>query len=140
LGGGSPGCFDLYLFLDDLVLDLTSAIPVLPTIAALWDNWSFVGGDAVYYKLTGNPGKQNLIVQWNQAIQGNKTATFQALIRESGNAIEFRYQDQDINNANSATIGVSSGQLAAKRLQWSYNTPFSSYQLAPPIGIRPLNR
>jgi hypothetical protein len=124
--------------------DLSNAAalsPSLPTLAALWSNWSTNAANsasAVYYKVTGSPGNQNLIVQWNQVVQGGKTATFQALIREAGNSIEYRYTSQDVNNANPATIGISDGLTNGQRLQWSYNTPFSTYN-PPTVRFRSLN-
>jgi hypothetical protein len=117
-------------------VDLNTTPTGVPTLAALWSNWSAPNG--VYFTTTGSPGNQNLIVQWNQVVDGGRTATFQALIREAGNSIEYRYATQgNLNNANPATIGISDG--GSQRLQWSYNTPFSTYS-PPTVRFRSLNQ
>jgi hypothetical protein len=111
-----------------------------PTIAALWKDWNFTaaGSDAAYYKLQGPPGARSLIVQWNKAADSNgNLATFQAVLREFDNAITFRYITE-LNpigaasfSTGGATIGLrnTNGNANGQRVEWSYNTPFSSYEI-----------
>jgi hypothetical protein len=113
-------------------LPLTSSFGAnnFPTIAAIWQDWNFPSGDsnaAVYYRLAGSVGNRRLVVQWNRAIAGGGVASFQAILREIDNSIEFLYSP---GAYSSGTVGIRdiNGDTNGQRLQWSYNTPFSSYE------------
>lgn len=120
-----------------------------PTIAVLWDAWTFkpkldATTDALYYQTSGAVGSRQFTVQWNQAASKFATApsgnvTFQAVLFENSNDIVFSYLDTFLANGTpenfgaGATVGIrnTNGNVNGQRLEWSYNTPFSSYQLLP---------
>jgi hypothetical protein len=107
----------------------TPLSPPQPTIAVLWDDWMTPRtGDAVYYQTAGSPGSQQFIVQWNR-LEGfsfsPSTVTFQAVLFEGSNSIEFRYQDVDSGDGRSfganSTVGIGAGGTGTS-LQWSYDS------------------
>lgn len=127
---------------NESLTSLSTAIP--PTIAVLWDDLTFntaTNPDAnrVYYQTLGSGNSERLVIQWDKAgvvgeTGANKLITFQAILYKNDDKIRFNYLDTLVspgspaNAAGLATVGISNGQVGGQRLQWSYNTPFSSYQ------------
>jgi len=103
----------------------------VPAIAPLWDDWvTFGGADAVYYQTSGAPGNRRLIVQWNMILGyywSPSSVTFQVVLFEGSNEIEFRYQDVDSGDYRSfggdATVGIRDANASSngRWLQWSHN-------------------
>ena len=124
-----------------------------PTIAVLWDAWTFkpkpgAVTDALYYQTSGAVGSRQFTVQWNQAASKfadapTGTVTFQAVLFENSNNIVFSYLDTFLatgtpeNFGAGSTVGIrnTNGNVNGQRLEWSYNTPFSSYELLPSQSI-----
>ena len=87
--------------------------------------------DDVYTMTQGVPGQRELIVQFNDVViyynnNAAQTLTFQVVLREGNNEIEFRYNDATLSSATyslgrSATIGISDG-TGDRFEQFSYNT------------------
>ncbi len=105
--------------------------PALPTISALWDNWNVQSPAAVYTQSMRIRRNRFFIVQWNQVFNNNgqsNLASFQAILFRNG-SILLNYQGFG-DLAGSATIGIN-GLSPFQRLQWSYNTPFSTYPAQP---------
>lgn len=92
-------------------------------IAPLWDDLNPDAGGRVYYEAKGD----QLIVQWNDIRHyegGSSGVTFQAVLYGDGR-IFFNYQDMDfgkseINNANSATVGIQGTYW--RGLQYAFNS------------------
>jgi len=109
-------------------------VPDRPTIAVLWDDWSFVPTgptDAVRLQALGAPGGREFVVQWNRARsflgpQGN-TVTFQAILFEDSRDILLQYADvltgDFRDRGGSATVGIRdvAGHTNGRNLQWSFN-------------------
>ncbi len=78
-----------------------------------------VNSDDVYTLTQGLPGEREFIVQYHDVViyfddTAGETVTFQVVLREGSNEIEFRYDDVTLTNStyslgNSATIGISDG-------------------------------
>ena len=70
-----------------------------------WDDWSPNQGGDVKYETIGTSPNQRFIAQWTDVphFDGTGTSTFQAVLFEGSNAIEFRYSDL---SPNSPTVGV----------------------------------
>jgi PEP-CTERM motif len=121
----------------------TTALPAdLPTIAALWDDWSslknvFPSSDGVYYGTIGTPGNREFVVEWNNMFAccpwGTSPVTFEAVLFEGTNNILFQYAtttsgitDGIVGDANDhgATAGIgirdSAGQLNGRVAQFSF--------------------
>ncbi len=124
-GGGSA---------DYANVDLTSQSTDVnvPTIAPLWDDWQTFqsGADAVYYQTLGDAPNRRFVVEWHVVdhyFSSPSSVTFQAVLFEGSNEIEFRYLDVVTGNANnngaSAAVGIrdTSGQSNGRNLQWSFN-------------------
>jgi hypothetical protein len=122
--------------------------PSLPAIAVLWDDWKFDPANstsAVYYRALGNANNRRFVVQWNQAVSnvaGASSVTFQAILRGNGR-VDLLYKDATTANpttvdGKNATIGLRAGATAnpRRRLQWAYNSSFSSYAIGNNTGIR----
>jgi hypothetical protein len=63
-------------------------------IAPYWDDWNPAAVGEVYRQLSGSAPNRVLIVQWNNVRHFNSAsilATFEALLFEGSNCIEFRY-------------------------------------------------
>jgi hypothetical protein len=75
-------------------------------ICPLWDDWAPNQGGDVYYQTLGSAGSQRFIVQWNNVVHfsGSGNATFQAVLYEGSNCIQYRYGSP--LNYNTPTIGV----------------------------------
>ncbi len=112
-----------------------------PMIAVAWDDWTttYSGTDGVYYKTQGAPGSKSFTVEWRNtkaydpASNSNSSpVSFEAVLYEGTNAIEFRYLDMetggslvnpDASRGATATVGVRdvNANLNGRYLQWSNN-------------------
>ena len=117
--------------------NLTSA-PSQAAIAPFWDNLYVSGGanSAVYWEVLGTGAGQRLVVQWNQvsflAGGGVGQITFEAVLGEQGNTIQFNYLDLDASSSGSggasASVGVKdAGTQGANRLLVCYNNGPNAY-------------
>lgn len=110
--------------------DIPTATPAL-AILPFWDDLDFrslVPPDmGVYYKTVGTAPNRRFIVQWHEAPHfpaiGN--ITFQAVLFEGSNNINFVYEDIDfgdaaLNRGLSATIGLNNN--AGEANKYSFNT------------------
>ncbi|MEM8749863.1 MAG: tandem-95 repeat protein, partial [Pseudomonadota bacterium] len=105
----------------------------LPAIAPFWDviGMDRVNSDDVYTLTQGLPGEREFIVQYNDVViyfndNAAETITFQAVLREGSNEIEFRYDDATLTSGTynlgaSATIGLSDGTGKLSE-EFSFNT------------------
>ena len=78
----------------------------LPSIAPFWDiiGMDRTNSDDVYTMTQGVPGQRELIVQFNDVViyynnNAAQTLTFQVVLREGNNEIEFRYNDATLSSA-----------------------------------------
>jgi uncharacterized protein (TIGR03437 family) len=107
----------------------------LPTVAPYWDDLTFAtaGADAVYYQTVGVAPARRFVVQWNNAfrLNGTRGITFEAVLYEATNRIQFYYRSLGTGGAagedqgGRATVGVrdAAGQSNGRRVQWSYRSP-----------------
>ncbi|NRB29797.1 MAG: DUF4347 domain-containing protein, partial [Rhizobiaceae bacterium] len=117
-GAGSPGGGGAY---NNVSFSSGATLGGLPSIAPFWDiiGMDRTNSDDVYTMTQGVPGEREFIVQFNDVViyfndTVGETITFQAVLREGSNEIEFRYDDVTLSNATyslgaSATIGVTDG-------------------------------
>ncbi|MEP1209160.1 MAG: DUF4347 domain-containing protein, partial [Rhizobiaceae bacterium] len=117
-GAGSPGGGVAY---NNTSFAAGNTLGGLPAIAPFWDvlGMDRANSDDVYTLTQGLPGEREFIVQYNDVViyfddTAGQTITFQAVLREGSNEIEFRYDDVTLDNGtyslgNSATIGISDG-------------------------------
>jgi hypothetical protein len=105
--------------------------PTQAAIAPLWDDLHTGTVGAVYYATTGAPGSRIFTTQWDDvrhfSSSGSCCGTFQSVLFEGSNVIEFRYADVDFNIpgfsfGNNATVGISGGSASGNYLQWSHNS------------------
>lgn len=123
--------------------DLGQIMPfsATPMIAVAWDDWTttYSGTDGVYYATQGASGSQRFIVEWRNtkaydpASNSNSSpVSFEAVLYEGTNAIEFRYLDMetggslvnpDASRGATATAGIRNvdAYLNGQFLQWSNN-------------------
>jgi hypothetical protein len=116
-------------------LDLEAPELDVPLIAVLWDDWEFDSDrqvdppDQTYYQLLGPVGNQRFVIQWNRAMgfsDSPSTVTFQVVLFEGSNDIEFRYADTFTgtfrDDGGSATVGIrnTAGHQTGEKLQWHY--------------------
>ncbi len=95
--------------------DLTQS-PILPTVAALWDDLIISGtaNSNVFWEVQGSGNSQELVVQWNEVrfvgAGSSDVITFQAVLRENDDSIQFNYLDLDATHSGSggasATVGI----------------------------------
>lgn len=96
-------------FGDDLGSVLNDPIPNTYTpndlIAPYWDDWNPRAGGTVHYQTVGDTPNHRFIAQWNKVkhYDGHGMSTFQAILFEDTNCIEFRYGS--LTNV-SPTIGI----------------------------------
>jgi hypothetical protein len=99
----------------------TIGLAMLP----FWDDMDSDTGN-VYWEVQGSAPNRTLIVEWyNRPHYSNVgAATFEVILYEGSNVIEYHYLDTDFGNASynagiSATVGINwDGSVA---LQYSYN-------------------
>ena len=100
-------------------------------IAPWWDDLYPENGGEIYYETKGSIPNRRFIVQWEDEDHfilrnsgTNNYITFQLVLYEGSNNIDFVYQDTDFNNATyddaaSATIGIQDG---TDNLRYSFNS------------------
>jgi hypothetical protein len=98
-------------FGDDLGSVLNDPIPNTYSpnylIAPYWDDWNPSAGGTVHYQTSGDTPNRRFIAQWNKVEHydgGGKKSTFQAILFEGTNCIEFQYRPR--LNKVSPTIGI----------------------------------
>lgn len=111
--------------------DLT-AEPYMPTIAALWDDWRYydeVDASGIFWQVVGDAPSRRLVVQWQDVLpysddfeQSLDTVTFQAVLYESSNRIQFNYldlaSDEPSTEGASATVGAKGEGYQDPPVQW----------------------
>lgn len=141
-------------------IDFTSQTPAAnrPLIAPFWDDLSFAwpGSGSVVYQTLGAPGSRRFIIQWDRVSGSNGTGLydFQVILSEADRSIRFQYRvvssgDPAQARGAGATVGIRGigGNTNGNRLQWSFNAPVLSDNLAllftapaapPPSGGGPI--
>ncbi|NPA45824.1 MAG: T9SS type A sorting domain-containing protein [Chlorobi bacterium] len=102
---------------------------VLVGFYPFWDDIDDNAGD-VYWEVKGSAPNRYVVIEWYQRPHYNNidNATFELILYEGTNEVEFRYQDIVFNDSSldygaSATIGIkASGGV----YQYSYNTAIDS--------------
>jgi hypothetical protein len=100
------------------------------TIYPFWDDLDIggTGGGQIYTTMEGSGTNRRFIIQWHnlphEELQNGDTVTFQVVLHEGSNNIDFVYRDTTLGNADydhgrSATIGLNKGTVA---LQYSADT------------------
>ncbi|MCB9100132.1 MAG: hypothetical protein H6632_11360 [Anaerolineales bacterium] len=96
-------------------------------IAPWWDDW---GNGTIYLNTFGTAPNRYVIVQWDSMLHEDSLifgattpVTFQAVLYESSNAIQFRYENTDtgsaaVSDGNNGTIGIK-GYFSTGILQYS---------------------
>ena len=108
---------------------------IYPLIALAWDDMDLDengnGEGTIYYQVSGTPGNQQLIIQFERAQLWLSTSliTAQLVLYETG-IIELRYERAD-GGGSGATVGIQAGG-SGPSLQYSYN----SSSLSPNLLIR----
>lgn len=134
--------------------DLTAFAPNpdLPLIAPLWQDLTFLNGNAVFYQTLGSAPNRRFIIQWHNAqiLNTPGTLNFQVELRESSNQIVFRYlsttvTDGKFSSGGAASVGIRNtlSLTTNHRLQWSYASPViassSAILFTPPTVAAPVN-
>ncbi|HDZ44671.1 MAG TPA: LEPR-XLL domain-containing protein [Phycisphaerae bacterium] len=92
--------------------NLTSS-PSQAAISPFWDDLFIDTPASVYWSLRGGGDNQRLIIQWDNARfwggYGQGRVTFQAVLYEDGNDIQFNYSDLDVSNYHSGGASASVG-------------------------------
>jgi len=116
---------------------ITQSPEVHGFIAPYWDDLGTWGEGKVYYQTLGTAPDRTFVVEWveNQHYgHSDSGATFEAILYEGSNNIEFQYKDVDFgnvygatsddfspfNNGGSATVGIE-GPDGTDGLQYSFN-------------------
>ena len=110
-------------------------------IAPYWDDLvTYNTGSGIYYQTLGTASNRYFVVEWKNNDHYGSTSpngiTFEAILYEGSNNIEFQYLDvafdsenPDINNyGGSATVGIKSS--GPDGLQYSYNQAIINPNLA----------
>lgn len=129
----------------------TSELKGSPAIAVAWDDWTTTpnGTDGVYYATLGEAGSRRFVVEWHDTqhygASNTSPVSFEAVLYEGSNAIEFRYLDMDTgNNATAlglaATVGLRdfAADKNGRSLEWSNNQALlanSSSVLFAPVPL-----
>ncbi len=106
----------------------TSAQP-FDMLAPFWHNLTVPAnsaGNGVWYQTTGSAGSRQFVLGWyNATLTTGERVSFEIILYETSNRIEFRYGTPSVVNANttggSATIGVQ-GPDGTSGTQYSRNT------------------
>ena len=116
-------------------------VSTMPLIGVAWDDWTstFSGTDGVYYQSFGVAGSRSFVVEWRDtkkfdtASNSNSSpVSFEVVLYEASNAIEFRYLDMDTGGSSvnpdaslgaTATAGIrdANADINGRYLQWSHN-------------------
>lgn len=132
---GNNGAVVVNPLIDERVEAGNDSMPTRYLIAPWWDDWDTPGD--VYWQLLGSGADQYLIIQWNNMIHYraapvgsySQTVTFQAILYERGDLIQFQYPDAQaepgptppaVNLGSAGTIGIYS---PLSGLEYGYNTP-----------------
>ena len=117
-GGPPPNNSDAY---ENVSFSAGDTLNGLPAIAPFWDilGLNQSNSDDVYTLTQGLPGQREFIVQFNDVViyydnSSSERITFQVVLSEGSNEIEFRYDDVTLSSSSyslgaSATIGLSDG-------------------------------
>jgi len=72
---------------------IPNTYPPNDLIAPYWDDWNPMLGGTVYYQTLGETPNQRFIAQWTEVehYSGAGKSTFQAILFEGTNCVEFRY-------------------------------------------------
>ena len=105
-------------------LPAASGLPA-PAILPFWDDFDDETGN-VFWQVQGTSPNRKLIVQWHNRphYNGVGAVTFEVILYETSNAIEFLYLDTDFgnplyNHGISATSGLQESTSSA--VQYSFN-------------------
>ena len=102
------------------------------TLMLYWDDLYYDSTGDVYWQVLGTAPNRTLVIEWYLIphISGSSTdpGTFEMILYEGSNNIEFIYTDTTFGNATynngaSATVGIN--QSATNALQYEFNTPGS---------------
>jgi len=122
--------------LNDFSNDPSFPDPATPNdmIAPYWDDWNPAAGGDVFYLTLGNAPNRRLVVMWNQVLHFGTTnaATFEVVLFETTNNIEFRYAAT--NPADTPTIGIENFAGAI-----GVNVPFGTQGTCTTITSSPVN-
>ena len=99
-------------------------------IAPYWDDLatSLANNNGVYSKTSGDVGERSMTIQWQdvERMDGAGKATFQMILHEGTNDIEFQYKDVTFENDPSASnglkadVGIQGDSMGAPTwLRWS---------------------
>ncbi len=101
-----------------------------PAIAPFWDDLYPLSGGDIYTELNGVIGSRTLTVEWHNmhhySDRNGDGSTFQMILYEGSNNIEFRYLDLDFDSSTnydygkSATIGIQDGSGVG--MEYSFNS------------------
>ena len=78
-------------------------------IAPLWDDYIIDGSAGLYYQTLGTAPNRRFVAQWNNVRQlgGSDSNTFQFVLYEADNSIEFHYGDIPAESfAGDRTVGI----------------------------------
>jgi hypothetical protein len=113
-------------FNQDLTFDPSQA-----AIAPFWDDLeTFSNAGAVYWQVLGSGASQQLVLQWNQVrffCCSGGTITFEAVLNEANNTIQFNYQNLTAGRSGhdegaSATVGIKdAGTQGGRRLLLAFD-------------------
>ena len=105
-----------------------------PAMLPFWDDLDDETG-SVYYEVRGTAPDREAVIAWvdRPHFNGVGAVTFEVILYEGTNEIDFVYQDVDFGDATfdngaSATVGIQGNNTTA--LQYSFNTPALSSGLA----------
>ena len=122
-----------YLTFGDDLIDFTNdRIPYTTNpndlIAPYWDDWIPSEGGAVHYQTMGTAPKRRFIAQWTRVkhFDVNGRSTFQAILFEGTDCVEFRYDDL---TPVSPTIGIEN-QDGTKGIDVTYEEG-NSFRFCP---------
>ena len=132
--------------------ELSTRLYESPLIAGLWADYDLDtdGTSGRIYELTvGEPGNRRYIVQWDKVfVKGTDifpgqpgynpdgSVTFQVILHEGSNNIEFVYPDTTgtfarTSNGYGASVGLNDGLIGGQSLEVSYEAPSATDPTGP---------
>jgi hypothetical protein len=100
---------DFLTFVNDVIPS-----PLVPNnlVCPYWDDWRTDTGGHMYYQTLGTAGSHRFVCQWQdvQHFNGTGPSTFEAILYEGTNDVEFRYGSL---SPNSPSIGVENADGSA---------------------------